>query len=73
MLHVLAVCGAGIVTALVLICMCMCGTRRTVNYIDSTYTAAESHKRYYPTHTDRLETLKNKYDPKRVINFPQDF
>ncbi|PIL24496.1 hypothetical protein GSI_14251 [Ganoderma sinense ZZ0214-1] len=44
-----------------------------VNYIDSTYTAAESHKRYYPTHTDKLKTLKDKYDPKRVINFPQDF
>ncbi|PIL24500.1 hypothetical protein GSI_14255 [Ganoderma sinense ZZ0214-1] len=44
-----------------------------VNYIDSTYTAAEAHKRYYPTHTDKLKTLKDKYDPKRVINFPQDF
>ena len=44
-----------------------------VNYIDSTYTAEESHKRYYPTHTERLKELKDKYDPKRVINFPQDF
>ena len=44
-----------------------------MNYIDSTYTAAESHKRYYPTHTERLTTLKNKYDPARVFNFPQDF
>ncbi|PIL28271.1 hypothetical protein GSI_09559 [Ganoderma sinense ZZ0214-1] len=44
-----------------------------VNYIDSTYTAEESHKRYYPTHTERLEELKDKYDPKRVISFPQDF
>ncbi|KAI1791689.1 FAD-binding domain-containing protein [Ganoderma leucocontextum] len=44
-----------------------------VNYIDSTYTAAEAHTRYYPTHTERLKTLKDKYDPKRVINFPQDF
>ncbi|KAI1791691.1 FAD-binding domain-containing protein [Ganoderma leucocontextum] len=43
------------------------------NYIDSTYTAAEAHTRYYPTHTERLKTLKDKYDPNRVINFPQDF
>ena len=46
---------------------------RVVNYIDSTYTAEESHKRYYPTHTERLKELKDKYDPKRVISFPQDF
>ena len=44
-----------------------------MNYIDSTYTAAESHKRYYPTHTERLTALKNKYDPGRVFHFPQDF
>lgn len=44
-----------------------------VNYIDSTYSAAEAHKRYYPTHTANLTALKNKYDPKRVIHFPQDF
>ena len=44
-----------------------------VNYIDSTYSAAESHKRYYPTHTDRLQSLKNEFDPSRVFNFPQDF
>ena len=44
-----------------------------VNYIDSTYTAEESHKRYYPTHTQKLKELKDKYDPKRVISFPQDF
>ena len=48
---------------------CVC----VVNYIDSTYTAEESHKRYYPTHTERLRKLKDKYDPKRVISFPQDF
>ena len=47
--------------------------RGTVNYIDSTYTAAEAHKRYYPTHSTKLKTLKDKYDPKRVINFPHDF
>ena len=45
----------------------------TVNYIDSTYTADEAHKRYYPTHTDRLQSLKNEFDPSRVFNFPQDF
>ena len=44
-----------------------------VNYIDSTYTADEAHTRYYPTHTERLKALKDKYDPNRVINFPQDF
>ncbi|KAH9930407.1 FAD-binding domain-containing protein [Epithele typhae] len=47
--------------------------REYVNYIDSTYTAKEAHKRYYPTHTPRLTALKNKYDPARVFNFPQDF
>ena len=49
------------------------GSCHTANYIDSTYTAEESHKRYYPTHTEKLTSLKNKYDPRRVINFPQDF
>ena len=44
-----------------------------MNYIDSTYTPAESHVRYYPTHTTRLEQLKEKYDPNRVFHFPQDF
>ena len=44
-----------------------------MNYIDSTYTASESHARYYPTHTKRLEELKNKYDPTRLFYFPQDF
>ena len=44
-----------------------------MNYIDSTYTAAESHERYYPTHTERLTALKNQYDPARVFYFPQDF
>ena len=48
-------------------------SRGAVNYIDSTYTAAEAHKRYYPTHSTKLKTLKDKYDPKRVISFPQDF
>ncbi len=47
---------------------CVC----VVNYVDSTYTADEAHTRYYPTHTERLKTLKDKYDPNRVINFPQD-
>ena len=46
---------------------------RVVNYIDSTYTAQESHERYYPTHTKRLEQLKDKYDPNRLFHFPQDF
>ncbi|TBU27940.1 FAD-binding domain-containing protein [Dichomitus squalens] len=44
-----------------------------VNYIDSTYSAEEAHKRYYPTHTANLTSLKDKYDPNRVIHFPQDF
>ncbi|KAI1786969.1 FAD-binding domain-containing protein [Ganoderma leucocontextum] len=44
-----------------------------VNYIDSTYSAEESHKRYYPTHRVILKVLKEKYDPNRVISFPQDF
>ena len=44
-----------------------------VNYIDSTYTEDEANTRYYSTHTERLKALKDKYDPNRVINFPQDF
>ena len=44
-----------------------------MNYIDSTYTADEAHKRYYPTHTDRLPSLKNEFNSSRVFNFPQDF
>lgn len=51
----------------------MCGTRCAVNYIDSTYTANEAHSRYYPTHTEWLKVLKDKYDPNRIISFPQDF
>ena len=35
--------------------------------------AAEAHERYYPTHTARLLQIKEKYDPERVFNFPQDF
>ncbi|TFK84186.1 Glucooligosaccharide oxidase [Polyporus arcularius HHB13444] len=44
-----------------------------VNYIDSTYSAAVAHKKYYPTHTERLTAIKNKYDPERVFHNPQDF
>ena len=47
--------------------------REYVNYVDSTYGAAEAHERYYPTHTARLLQIKEKYDPERVFNFPQDF
>ncbi|KAI0755390.1 FAD-binding domain-containing protein [Daedaleopsis nitida] len=43
------------------------------NYIDSTYTADVAHKKYYPSHTPRLTTLKNTYDPQRLFHFPQDF
>ena len=47
--------------------------RCAVNYIDSTYSADFAHKKYYPTHTARLTTLKNTYDPQRLFHFPQDF
>ena len=46
---------------------------RVVNYIDSTYSAAVAHQKYYPSHTTRLTQIKNKYDPHRVFHNPQDF
>ncbi|KAI0744335.1 FAD-binding domain-containing protein [Daedaleopsis nitida] len=44
-----------------------------VNYIDSTYSADVAHRKYYPSHTERLKKLKDVYDPDRVIHHPQDF
>ncbi|EJF63548.1 FAD-binding domain-containing protein [Dichomitus squalens] len=43
------------------------------NHIDSQLSREEAHASYYPTHTQRLQEIMKKENPKAVFDYPQGF